>query len=61
MNKWVEYGLLLIIAFTIPTLAVASKWGAQEQMFEHIIERLEKMDNKLDKVDTRLWQLKEEN
>ncbi len=46
MNKWVEYAVVLVAAFTVPTITIASQWGG----FSEILTRIEK---KVDKIDDR--------
>lgn len=41
MKAWHNIALALVISFTIPTLTVANKWGAQEMMYEHLIDKVE--------------------
>lgn len=44
----------LIISFTIPTLVVASKWGAYEANLEQVMMKLDKIEKKVDKVDDKV-------
>ncbi len=54
MNKWVEYTILAAVTFTIPTLVVASKWGAQEQMFKQLLENNNEIKENVLKIDDKL-------
>lgn len=46
MSKWVEYAVVIVASFTIPTLTMASQWGG----FGEILQRVEQ---KVDKIDDR--------
>ena len=52
--------LPVIISFTVPTLVVASNWGSYQANQEAIMIKLEKIDRKVDKMNDKLYDTRED-
>ena len=59
MSKAVEYIITAAIAFTVPTLVIAEKWGALGSSMEHVAETVEKIDGKADRISAKQTELVE--